>query len=276
METTVTPINISRQTLEAAVVVATAKNSEVFEMLSPALSDTYSMFAAEVLNEVGKQNVESGNDKELLSLVQAFVCRRAFCDNARQLDLVMTASGFGVVSATDLAPASKARVDAMLANVERLYMTDYSLILPRLFKLQGWFDASQKKLSLINTYFDYCNICGYNYTNIEDFKSVQPLLTEGEQILRDHIGDAQFDAFVKAVGTASATGVVKSVIDKMRAWLVFHLRGDKAAERFAYNQCLTIMEDNIDMFPEYKESKEYKANHYENYKNTKESGVYFF
>ena len=33
METTVTRIEITRQTLEAAVVVATSKNGEVFNML---------------------------------------------------------------------------------------------------------------------------------------------------------------------------------------------------------------------------------------------------
>lgn len=94
--------------------------------------------------------------------------------------------------------------------------------------------------------------------------------------MRAKISDAQFDAFVKAVATNSATDVVKRAIDKARFWLVLHLRGDKTAERFAYNQLSTIMEDNIDEFSEYKNSKEYKANHYENYKNTKESGVYFF
>ena len=276
MRTTITAIKIDRQTLEAAVVVATSKNDEVFDMLSSAIIDTYSTFSAAVLNEVGKKVVEDGTDPELLALVKSYVCRRAFYDNARQLDLVMTASGFGVVSATDLAPASKARVDAMLANVERLYMTDFSLILPRLFKLQGWFEASHMRLSVINTYFDYCNICGYDHSTIEDFKTAQPLLVEGEQILRERIGDAQFDVFIKAVGTNSASDVVNSAIKKLRFWLVLHLRGDKAAERFAYNQLLTIMEGDIDAFSEYKNSKEYKANHYENYKNTKESGVYFF
>ena len=276
METTVTPINISRQTLEAAVVVATSKNGEVFDMLSSAISDTYSTFSALVLNEVGRKAVEEDNNSELLALVKSYVCRRAFYDNARQLDLVMTASGFGVVSATDLAPASKVRVDAMLANVERLSMMDFSLILPRLFKLHGWFEASHMKLSVINTYFDYSNICGYDHSTIEDFKAAQPLLVEGEQILRSRISDAQFDAFIKAVATNSATDVVKRAIDKVRFWLVLHLKGDKAAERFAYNQLSTIMEDNIEAFSEYKNSKEYKANHYEIYKNTKESGVYIF
>ena len=276
MRTTITAIKIDRQTLEAAVVVATSKNDEFFDMLSSAIIDTYSTFSAAVLNEVGKKVVEDGTDPELLALVKSYVCRRAFYDNARQLDLVMTASGFGVVSATDLAPASKVRVDAMLANVERLYMTDFSLILPRLFKLQGWFETSHMRLSVINTYFDYCNICGYDHSTIEDFKAAQPLLVEGEQILRERIGDAQFDAFIKAVATNSAADVVNSAIKKLRFWLVLHLRGDKAAERFAYNQLLTIMEGDIDAFSEYKNSKEYKANHYENYKNTKESGVYFF
>ena len=276
MRTTITAIKIDRQTLEAAVVVATSKNDEVFDMLSSAIIDTYSTFSAAVLNEVGKKVVEDGTDPELLALVKSYVCRRAFYDNARQLDLVMTASGFGVVSATDLAPASKVRVDAMLANVERLYMTDFSLILPRLFKLQGWFETSHMRLSVINTYFDYCNICGYDHSTIEDFKAAQPLLVEGEQILRERIGDAQFDAFIKAVATNSAADVVNSAIKKLRFWLVLHLRGDKAAERFAYNQLLTIMEGDINAFSEYKNSKEYKANHYENYKNTKESGVYFF
>lgn len=276
METTVTRIEITRKTLEAAVVVATSKNGDVFDMLTTAISDTYSNFSAYVLNEVGRRAVEDGTDHELLALVKSYVCRRAFYDNARQLDLVMTASGFGVVSASDLAPASKVRVDAMLANVERLYLTDFSLILPRLFKLQGWFEASHMKLSLINTYFDYCNICGYNHSTIEDFKAAQPLLAEGEQLLRAKISDAQFDAFIKVVATNSATDVVKRAIDKARFWLVLHLRGDKTAERFAYNQLSSIMEDNIEEFSEYKNSKEYKANHYENYKNTKESGVYFF
>lgn len=58
-------------------------------------------------------------DAQLLKLCQRTISLSAFLSSIPELDVVLTDAGFGVVSNQDLAPASKERVQALTASLQR-------------------------------------------------------------------------------------------------------------------------------------------------------------
>lgn len=55
-----------------------------------------------------------------------------------QLDLVLTPNGFGVVSNTNIAPASKERVERLLLSLEKMRDDTLSILLPLLANTEAW------------------------------------------------------------------------------------------------------------------------------------------
>ena len=114
-------LEITRNDFEEAIPVATTKNNDIFEMIETYIKTAIYEVAEKILGEAGVNAVNEGKNKMLVRFVKQLVCYDAFLPHFRSLDLVLTATGFGVVSTQDLTPASKARVDALksLLDIER-------------------------------------------------------------------------------------------------------------------------------------------------------------
>ncbi len=71
------------------------------------------------------------------------------CDALRRaipsLDLVLTPNGFGIVSNTNVAPASKDRVERLIESCLERRDFAISRIYPQLFQLASWQDSAQRK-----------------------------------------------------------------------------------------------------------------------------------
>lgn len=93
-----TPLKISRTDFESAVPAAKMKNDSVFLMLLSKFETAYVDLVQEMLGSVGEDAALGSENTMLLLLAKTMVCQRTFIDNFRSLDVVLTATGFGVVS----------------------------------------------------------------------------------------------------------------------------------------------------------------------------------
>ena len=150
-------LEITRNDFEGAIPVATTKNNEVFEMIETYIDTEKYEVAEKILGDAGAAAVNSGKNVMLVRFVKQLVCYNAFLPHFRSLDLVLTATGFGVVSTQDLSPASKARVDALKSQLDIERKRIECRVIEQLFSVEGWAAQRQRTLCVPTLFyhFDY-------------------------------------------------------------------------------------------------------------------------
>ncbi len=101
-------IAIFKEDFERSLPVGASAHDEVFEAVYPAIEAALNNYYDILLGEPGAQRVESTDENEPLKYYfKMLVCVDAFLSVFRQLDLVLTSTGFGIVSNDTISPASK-------------------------------------------------------------------------------------------------------------------------------------------------------------------------
>ena len=104
-------ITIDQQTFEKYVPAFASAESYTFDRMSP--------YVDVMLRAVEGREVNTSDDmpETLRSVVERYVCLAAARKAVPQLDLILTANGFGVVSNQNVAPASRERVNALIEQL---------------------------------------------------------------------------------------------------------------------------------------------------------------
>ena len=92
-----------------------------------------------------------------MPLEKAIVCQ-AYKNAIPSLDLVLTPNGFGIVSNQNVAPASKERVERLLASLEAERDRNLEQLLLRLPTVEGWEQSAQGKY-FAATLFPFLGLC---------------------------------------------------------------------------------------------------------------------
>ena len=79
-----------------------------------------------------------------LHLLSVIIVSEAFRQAVPSLDLVLTANGFGIVSNTNVVPASQERITRLVDSLESTRDDAISSVLPYLDKLDGWANTEQQ------------------------------------------------------------------------------------------------------------------------------------
>ena len=131
-------------TLLPNTVTAVKGESALFDKMTPFLSATEEWLSdnftsADVLSVIG--NLEASHTTRMLAA--QIVAYDAFHRAIPHLDVILTPNGFGIVSNSNVAPASKERVERLMASLlehrDRLLMQ----ITPLLTALNGWTESEQ-------------------------------------------------------------------------------------------------------------------------------------
>lgn len=272
-------IHISKEEFEAALPVAMTKNNDVYETLTMAIRRATEEVATEILGNVGLEAVENGDNGNLVCAAKALISFRAFLRNFRSLDLVLTATGFGVVSTQDTAPASKMRTDALKSQLDVEEKRMECALFGQLFQLEGW-GAQPLRQSLVPTLFwqfDFlAKYAGVDSPTINDWRKVQPLIMEADGIIRRHVGNAFMEQLLTETVTNAVTAENAKAIMLMQQLIGLHVSGDKSAEKVMYRRLMNTLDDNLTDYPAYADSDEYKYNHFVDHENTKESTMFLF
>lgn len=82
-------------------------------------------------------------DTPVHHLLCQLVVTEAFANAVASLDLVLTPNGFGIVSNANIAPASKERVERLIAELRSTRDRVLHLLLPKLPMIEGWLGTDQ-------------------------------------------------------------------------------------------------------------------------------------
>ena len=90
--------------------------------------------------------------------VEKVIATHAFMSAVPSLDLVLTPNGFGIVSNTNIVPASKERIERLLDSLEAERDTNLEQLLLRLASSDDWQQSSQGKY-FAATLFPFLGLC---------------------------------------------------------------------------------------------------------------------
>lgn len=203
------------------------------------------------------------------------ICSFAFEDAIPQLDLVLTPTGFGVVSNQNVAPASVDRVTALKTRMHNQGWTYFEEALDVLRYL-GAPKASKLCASAFQSLFwksSHLHVFGIPNPTHDNLLEKNPVIIAEQPFLIQFISPEQFGAFLASESSATTTSIQGIAIQMCRVYFAIEGTLAKNAQKLAI---LNFIEQHPDEFPEYMNSETYKANHFQRYENQKDDTCFFF
>ena len=212
--------------------------------------------------------------------VKTFVCLMAFYNAIAHLDLILTPTGFGVVSNNTLAPASKDRVENLRNNALRRAIETKYFLLDELFATTAYVDA-QTPDSFILLWSQYKQLAGES-VDAQEFDTYRYKFRSIETRLARVISMAELITLRNLAARQwlpgwSATAAQKEVIEYIELFVIGRANDLTTAEEYL-PRILGVVNnpDNAGDFADYVNSSEYIANNSAPYENGVNKPTFFF
>lgn len=264
-------LTITKEEFESVLYVATSKHMEVFESVQPHIENATEDCIEEFFGSFSTDNAK------VIKCAKDYICVDAFLLVFRQLDLVLTPTGFGVVSNQTTSPASKQRVDALETQLRLIREKVKARLINRLTSTEGWGKTEAAKRCIRTVFYSISLFERYATTPVsfESWQEAQIQIMEADMKLRTKISDAQMDRILESVRNGTAAADYSSIIWHLQMFFSLYIaHSPLIGERMRI--IIVTMEANPETYKEYMESDAYKINHYEPYKNKKDSPAFFF
>lgn len=273
---------ISKSDFERALPIGTSAQNNVYEMVLPEVESQFDLLNEQILGSAGCDMFdEAAEDSVLRRNYIRMVVVTAFLSVMRQLDLVLTPTGFGVVANDNVSPASKQRVDALESQLRNTLFVSQALVFNEL-RSKSWGDTSQA-VSNIQTLYDEYEYLRRKGTSVDagEWVKIQQPLRDADIFLRKKVSDEQMDAFMKLYRENDKDGL------DIRSVVIMHIKNFYSewcfvspghATGYLLRKIISSMEkpSEVEYYKEYLSSDAYKTNHHENFSNTKESSAFMF
>ena len=188
-------ITFSQEIFEKICSSATNSTAEVYDMIAPHLDDTLQSINCVLLGDMAdKLDTIPGLEQAVTKLV----CLRTYQEQIPQLDLVLTPTGFGVVSNQNLAPASADRVKNLLQQVTNAAEDTYDRCLELLVGT-SWADTAQARINIPNLMYTAKQLKMYvdfPSANVHRSKLLEfrTKMYQAEEKIRQHVSAEFFDS----------------------------------------------------------------------------------
>lgn len=275
-------LTISRQDFEQSLPVGISAHDEVYESVAPAISTALNNYYTMLLGDSGAQLVESPDESTpLKQYFRQLVCIDAFLSVFRQLDLVLTPTGFGIVSNDTVSPASKQRVDALEGQLRTALCRARAMTVD-ILRSPEWGSGTEAAnfIRFIYTehyyFFSPANTGSRSYL---DWQAIQTAIADTDEQLRLRFSDEQLDDILDAYRCADRNRLkayaafMQLSCDLTDLWAT---RAKAALQSPTYRRLQREVEQSPDIFALYAASDAYKAAHQEPFHNTKESSAFIF
>ena len=209
--------------------------------------------------------------------LQRYIVNQAMALAIPQLDLVLTSSGFGVVSSSQIAPASRERVENLRRSCLATALLWRDTLLLQLLGnafTQPLAIASPEFITATSSLFwteDHLKAVISSADEPKTLWDLRPQINAAEMVIARHISRAQLDALFAKMRQSDLTTAQLQVIAMLRnvvAALVNLPPGAPKALALRYFRTIyEVMEDNLNDFAEYHASSIYAGRHAPIYEN---------
>ncbi len=268
-------IIINQEIFEKAVPSMRNATDEVFNAIAQHLDEA----KAEVTNLIGTLTTEEQTE-ELLNRATHLACLIAAHRAMPHLDLVLTPTGFGVVSNQNVAPASRERVATLAERLRRDKSIERDLLIFELLKT-SW-TATPQAAALINSLLWCPMMCRRSGVTLEgkqvyheEQEQLWPRIAEAEHIIAESISPELYTALIKRQYSGGEEDRLYTLLqEKCRRIIATILYGGKI--RLQMTDLLDTVRKNRDLLPEYGSSSTAAAHDFAPYENQKKDGTFFF
>lgn len=213
------------------------------------------------------------------SLATHIVVNEAMRQAVPALDLVLTPNGFGIVSNSNIAPASKERVERLIASLEEERDNYIEQLLPLLVQSEEWRGTEQYRFfaSTLFPNITLATLCGYHANRWKHYLGLKHRASFIEQQLsEEYISVAQMNALRNIHFLATATPVQSIIISALRNIVVDRLTGSNKDYSTTLLDIVNTLRSHPEEFPEWHASPTAALFTPPTFKNKKESKGYWF
>ena len=229
---------------------------------------------------VARDQIGVPEDYARQDLLESYVYKSAAAESVPSLDLILTDSGFAVVSNQNLAPASRERVSALLNSLRRQASDARDLLLLDLCKT-NWVRSQQ--CTLLRSTLLWCPMLARRY-GIEiketdpqgDYLLTLPAIEQASEMATSIIGQPLMDFLISHQDEHTGGTAYAIIRENTRKYMAAAVQQNRRATEAMRQNLLRILEREADDLPEYKESSTYRAAHANNYENKQEDPTFFF
>lgn len=270
-------IKINKPDFDLAIPAAKEAKGTVFAKLEKKINAAIVDIGDDILGEVGIQYVNGNPESVATWAVKVLASVDVFLREMRGLDLVLTETGFGVVSTNNTAPASKMRVDALDGELRLKRLRAHDELLKQCFKMDGWYQQGLVIIDTLFCFFDFLKqFAGYQAPISKDWETATATILDTDRWLRDKISDEFMDELIMQMATNSLTDKNKGVVHQIRRIFGVALQGNKGTAYEYFRRLMNTLESDLESFSTYAGSQSYEANHFKPYENKAEDGAFHF
>lgn len=271
---------ISKEVFENYVPAAhmPERNSSVFNRLQEQLA-----IAGQQLESVTGPDIDTfaAADESLKRDCLRFVCLRAFILSARSLDVVLTATGFGIVSTNSTAPASKVRVDALVDDCRLRNAEALDDIIRQLMRTEGWGVTAQARQSVQCLFWSIRHMREHTtlrYT-ADNWQTATGLALIADAFLRKTISTEYMDELMDKLRTDTLNEADTIIVDKCLRFtgsFISNYEHTTQPNQLMLDAIVEQLETYSRYYPAYEQSETYRGRRATRYRNRKEDPTFFF
>lgn len=270
-------VKINKPDFDLAIPAAKEAKGTVFAKLEKKINAAIVDIGDDILGEVGIQYVNDNPESVATWAVKVLASVDVFLKEMRGLDLVLTETGFGIVSTNNTAPASKMRVDALDGELRLKWLRAHDELLKQCFKMNGWYQQGLVIIDTLFCFFDFLKqFAGYQAPISKDWETATATILDTDRWLRDKISDEFMDELIMQMATNSLTDKNKGVVHQIRRIFGVALQGNKGTAYEYFRRLMNTLESDLESFSTYAGSQSYEANHFKPYENKAEDGAFHF
>ena len=229
-------------------------------------------------------SAETAADNSTIAAVHAslekVIASHAYMTAIPSLDLVLTPNGFGIVSNTNVVPASKERVERLLASLETERDRNIEQLLLRLPSIEGWEQSPQGKY-FASTMFPFLGLCrrlAIREHLWNEYQHLHDRLIKIENVLAEtYFSQDQMQVFRNKVMDQMTTchPLEDQVIRSLQSYEMM-LVSDMQVHPQSFYDLVNIIREHEEIFPVWHSSATAQLYSPAVFRNKKQSGGYWF
>lgn len=254
------------------------RNTSVYERVKAKFDESFQSLINDVVNDSYVKFADE--DNEFKDLILRTICLDAFVRTCRSLDLVLTATGFGIVSTESTAPASKVRVDALIEemNLERIKAVDR--IISKMIFIAGWADSEQAKKCIDTLFYSPLQLQRYTTLafNTNNWQRAKGRAITADTLLRSEISEEYMEELLQKQRSASLENTDIIVVQKCCRFIGDYISQNDPPlpNKLMLQSIVEQMENYPQSYLTYTQSRLYRLRHGERYENKREDPTFFF
>ena len=258
-------------------VFATAKGeTPLFDKLTPWLTASEQWLKEKICGEDTLAEIVALDDMNVVKMLASqIVVSDALRRAIPSLDLVLTPNGFGIVSNTNVAPASKERVERLIASLETNRDNSIEQLLTQLWQIEAWRESEQFEWFTATIYpnLNLVTECGFTEHRWDKYCELREQAIFIERMIAEEYFSHELMNRLRS--ELRHPFVNYPVVACIRWHVVNMIKGEKADHKTLFDTVNYIREDP-DSFPEWEKSETAKLFAPPVFINIKDATGYWF